>query len=106
MKNVILVVIISFFVPLCFGCSGHVSKKYAGVSDVSCTLTVSKKIIIPKDPSDFLRVGVKLHDDRAPISVAFDVCYMENRIDDKLPIKKNKFNVQALAPMVSVGYYY
>lgn len=104
MRNFMMWVIISIYVSLCIGCGGHLSKKPSTYHDVSCTLTVSKKIIIPKEPSDFLRVGLKLHDERGPISVAFDVCYLDNKIDDKLPIKRAKFSIQAVAPMVSVGY--
>lgn len=106
MRKFMMWVIISIYVPLCIGCAGHLSKKQAAYNDVSCTLTVSKKIIIPKEPSDYLRVGLKLHDERAPISVAFDVCYLDNKIDDKLPIKKNKFSLEAVAPMVSIGYHF
>ncbi len=106
MRNFMVLVIVLIFTSLCIGCGGHLSKKQTFSSDVPCTLTVSKKIIIPNDASDYFRVGVKLHGERAPISIEFDVCYLENKLDDKLPIIRNKFNIDALAPMVSIGYHY
>jgi hypothetical protein len=106
MRNFMVCVIISVFMFLCIGCGGLLSKNQMPNSDVPCTLTVSKKIIIPNDASDYFRVGIKLHGEKAPISVAFDVCYLDNKLDDKLPIMKNKFKIDALAPMVSIGYRY
>ena len=106
MKNFMILVIVSFCVTLSIGCSGHLYKRKLSHSDALCTLTVSKKIIVPKDASDYFRIGVQLHDERAPLSVAFDVCYLNNKLDDKLPIVRDKFDIYALAPMVSIGYHF